>query len=250
MAQQTNAYEKAKKAEERRVLEAARETNGVIPAGKIGDFAEPDLTIETANGVLGIEVTAVMPTSYSGCFSSPLAEQRFREDIVERGEKDYYRTPGSLPVGVSVFFWKIERSTNDKQLMGRALADFVRANPLAGKVAQTFSWRPDLPKGFGIICIRMDTHPWIAHEFLDLNSDQIHQQIAARIAAKNTLLPTYRTNLPQSPIWLLLFSSIGVSTGIPLTGPIETLEFPSDFDRVLFYSALDSQVVELKKVRK
>jgi hypothetical protein len=75
MGGQASAYQIAKKKKERRVIEVARGASEIIPAGELRDFDEPDFRLETANGFVGIEITAVMPTPYSDWFSSPLAEQ-------------------------------------------------------------------------------------------------------------------------------------------------------------------------------
>jgi len=246
MGDQASAYRIAKKKKERRVIEAARGASEIIPAGELRDFDEPDFKLETSNGLVGIEITAVMPTPYSNCFSSPLAEKSFREDVVQLAEKEYYRRSGAVPVSVDVYFWKIERGT-DKRVMSRALADFVWANPLEGRTTKLFSWRPDLPTGFAVISITEESQPWKAFESLELNVHQIHQQIAARTRAKNSLLRAYRSNLPDSPIWLLLHSGADITTGVPFTADIGKLEFPFDFDRVLFFSARDADVVELRK---
>jgi hypothetical protein len=159
VAQHRNAYQRAKKEKERRVIEAVRKSSEVFPAGELQDFEEPDFAIQTASGSIGIEITAVMPTPYSNCFSSPLAEKRFRENVVEIAEKDYYRRAGAVPVCVGVYFWKIGSGRRDKRVMGRALAEFVDANQWRAKPTETFSWRPNLPEGFSIISISAGSWP-------------------------------------------------------------------------------------------
>lgn len=77
--------------------------------------------------------------------------------------------------------------------------------------------------------------------------DGIQQSLGTRIAAKNELLPSYRANLPGSPIWLLLYSCSEVSRRIEIPHGIENWAFPFDFDRVFFFSTLSGRVVELRR---
>src|ERR1700686_3558525 len=50
-----------KKTMEKRVLVAAGQGSALIPIGEVQDFEKPDFRIETAVGLVGIEVTELCP---------------------------------------------------------------------------------------------------------------------------------------------------------------------------------------------
>lgn len=240
-------HDTPKKEMEKRALEAARAASPIIPLGEVQDFEKPDFKILTADGLVGIEVTELLPPGGSDSFSSLLAEKSFRAKVVKRGEQEYNGTPGAIPVKVTVYPWKIEDGRYDKRVMARALAEFVKTHrPQATRVA-TFTRLAKLPDEFGTISICSESGPWFCGTSIGLTESQIHHLFAERISAKNDLLPTYRSNLPNSPIWLLIFSCTEVARGVPITHGLSEWTFPFDFDRVFFFSSLDNAVVELRK---
>jgi hypothetical protein len=239
-----------KKEIETRALEAARRVNALIPAGEIQPREKPDFTIESATELVGIEVTELLPAAASDSFSSSLAERSFHQKVIELAETEYNRTPGAIPVGVGAFFWKIDSGKYDKNVMACALAEFVRSNREKATPVANFSWRADLPEGFEVIDIfATNDRPWHSGESVSLTVDPIYQQLADRISAKNALLPSYRENLPDAPILLVIYSCIEVSRGVPIPHGTEEWTFPSNFDRILFFSALDNAAVEIRKVK-
>ena len=78
-----------------------------------------------------------------------------------------------------------------------------------------------MPEGFGVISIASGAESWWSGESVENTLSGIQQQLAARIIAKNKLLPTHRKNLPNSPIWLLLYSGVGVSRSIEMPHGID-----------------------------
>lgn len=240
-------YDIRKKEIEKRALDAARHISSVIPGGEAQDFEEPDFKIQTASGLLGVEVTELLPPASSDSFSSPVAEQRRHEDVVQLAEKEYYRTPGAIPVRVHVYFWSVDGTNHNKIDMARALAEFVRSHRGQATPVATFSWRPNLPEGFGVISIASESGPWTNGESVGVTVSEIEEQLGARIAAKNERLPTYRSNLPNSPIWLLLYSGAEVARGVPMPHGISEWTFPFAFDRIFFFSSLDNKVEEIRR---
>lgn len=238
----------ARKEIERRALEAARRASAIIPDGEVIDFERPDLKLQTATGIVGIELTELLPPAGSDSFSSPLAEKSLHEKVVKIAEQEYNRTPGAIPVRVQVYFWNVDGRKFDKRVIARALVEFVRSHRGQATPVATFSRRDNLPEGFGVIGISATSGPWVAGESVVLTLSQIHQQIAARISAKDELLPIYRSNLPNSPIWLLIYSCIEVSRGVPIPHGLTELTFPFEFDRVFFFSSLSGNVEEIRRL--
>jgi hypothetical protein len=237
-----------KKAIERRALVAAGGANPLIPTGEIQDFEKPDFKIESVTGIVGVEVTELMPAPTTDLFSSPLAEKSFHEKLMRLAEQEYNRTPGAVPVGVGVFFWKTDTGKYDIQSMAQALADFVRSHRDRATPVETFSRHAGLPEGFGVITISATRdRPWYGGESVSLTLEQIRQQLAERIRAKNELVSAYRANLPNMPICLLIYSCMQVSRGVPMVHGMDEWTFPFDFDHVFFFSSLDSAVVEIRQ---
>ncbi len=221
-------------------LEAARRTSAVIPDGEIEGFEEPDFKIDNAAGHLGIEVTELL-RSGEGSFL-PVAEENFHKEVIRIAKADYYRTPGAIPVRVDVYFWNVEGGKHNKRDMARALVEFVKSHP-----AGTFSRRDSLPAGFGVIGIDSTGDDWTSGESGSTTVSEIYEQLAYRITAKNNLLPRYRARLPHSAIWLLVYSGVAVSRGVPIPHGMSERTFPFDFEKVLFFSCLSGEVVEIRK---
>jgi hypothetical protein len=238
------------KATERRALEAACAASPIIPAGKIQDFEKPDFKIEAVSGLIGIEVTELLPPPTSEIFASPLQEKSFHQGVVQLAEQEYNRLPRAVPAGVVVSFWRIEDGKRDMRAMAHALAEFVRSHREQAKPVKIFSRLADLPEGFAVITIYSTyDRPWHAGEGSNLTSEQIHPLFAKRISEKNARLPTYRANLPDTPMILLIYSSAGVTRHVEIVHGMEEWEFAFDFDRVLFFSVLYNRVIEFGKSR-
>jgi hypothetical protein len=205
-----------KKEAEARALAAACRTSRFFPIGKVIPGEEPDFRIEAEHGTLGIELAEALPPPRNESFHSPLAEVSLQREVVRLAEEDYYREPGAMPVKVTVYFWDVERGRQKKRTMVRGLVEFVRAHCGEATPVATFQRRDRLPDGFGVVSIAATLGPWYSGESVSMTVAGIRRQLAARIAAKNKLLPRYRANLPNSPIWLLLYSGAGVSRGVEM----------------------------------
>jgi hypothetical protein len=242
-----NESEISKKQIERRALEAARRACSILADGEIHDFEQPDFKMETSSGLVGIEVTEVLAPAGSDTFSSPLAEKGFHAKVVQLAEQEYNGAPGAIPVKVLVYFSNIASGKYDKRVMAKSLAEFVSSRREQAMPVATFRRRDSLPEGFGVINISAPSGPWSGGESLGLTFAQIYVQIGERIRAKNKLLPTYRSNLPDMPIWLLLYSGVEVSRSVPIPRGFAEWTFPFQFDRVFFFCSLDSEVAEVRR---
>ena len=239
-----------KKATERRALEAARRVSTLVPEGEVEEFEKPDFKIHAGAGLVGIEVTELMPPAASDVFSSPLAEKSFHEKLMRLAEKEYNRISGAVPIVVAAYFWATDNGKYDMQVMARGLAEFVAKHRDQATPVETFSRRADLPAGFGVItiCATYD-RPWYGNESMNLTIEGIYEQLWQRIKEKNELVQTYRDHLPNSPIHLLIYSCMEVARGVPITHGMDGWTFPFDFDRVFFFASLDSAVVEIRRKR-
>jgi hypothetical protein len=237
----------AKKEMELRALLGARRASSLLPNGRIVQGEEPDFQIITETGVVGVELSELMPLPRNSSFSSPVAEERLHEGIIQVAERGYYDSPGAVPVKVSAYFWNIERGKNKRQEMADGLVSFVRSHCHEAAPYAHFLQRNELPDGFSTITIDSNPSPWWSGECMGYTYDGIRQQFATRIAAKNELLPRYRANLPNSPIWLLLYSCAAVSRGVEIPHGICEWSFPFKFERVLFYASLGSGVEEIRR---
>ncbi|MFZ0886125.1 MAG: hypothetical protein WAN14_22180 [Candidatus Acidiferrales bacterium] len=207
----------------------------------------PDFLVETPTGPIGIEVTEVQPMPRDPSFSSPAGESAFQADCVARSEEIYMDYLVADPVKVSTYPWRMERSRKHKECMATELAEFVYKNSSAANPVANFDRHDGVPEGFSVVNIQAGTGPWVSWDAWAIHLDDIFSQIGARIADKNARLPTYRANLPGTPVWLLLFSSIDGVRGVPLPADIHAKRFPFDFDRVFFYAALSERVEELRR---
>jgi sulfur relay (sulfurtransferase) DsrC/TusE family protein len=229
-----------KKLIERSFLEAARRASAVIPDGEIEDFEGPDFKIDTAAGSLGVEVTEVLRAG-EGPFR-PVAEENFHQEVIRIARDEYCSTAGATPVRVLVYSWNAEGGRRDKRKMARALVEFVKTHP-----AGTFSRLAKLPEGFGTIHIDSIGDGWTSGETGGPTIPEIYEQLASAISAKNALLPRYRARFPHSPIWLLVYSGFAVSRGLPIPYGTSERTFPFDFEKVLFFSCLSPEVVEIQR---
>lgn len=237
-----------KKELERRALTAAMNAGGqLFPTGEILEGEAPDFRIKSTSGTVGIEVTELLPLPRNNSFNSTLAEESLHQEVVRLAEEDYFRPPDAIPVKATVYFWDVERGRNRARQMAGELSAFVAAHAQEATPLATFVRLHKLPEGFGTISILSGQEPWVAQESVTVTFDGIHHQFSERIAAKNRLVPQYRLNLPDSPIFLLIYTCAGVSRHVPpSTGTTEWC-FGFDFDRVLFYSIMYGTVEEIRR---
>jgi hypothetical protein len=233
---------------ESRYLAAARDAGVPIPPGEIPS-EEPDFRFQTTSGALGIELTEVLRPASSNDGISPVEEESFHREIVKMAQKQYYRVPNAAPVHVSTYFTNARGNRRSKHDLARALSKFVqtnvdRANPIA-----SFAYG-DAPHGFDSVVIVAEPAPgdWWNGEVGGITLGEIRIQVETRIAAKNRLVDTYRSNLSQdAEVWLLLFSGVTVARSMPIPHGIEAWLVPFQFDRVFWFTPLDRRFVEIQR---
>ena len=236
-----------KKKRELRAFAAACEAGLPILARNVIARDKPDLHVTTATGVVGIEVSEVLPLPRNASFNSSLAEASLQEDSVRLAEQTYYATPDAIPVQVTVCPWDVERTRNRKREMADALASFVKTHRHEAAPVKLFERIDGIPEGFGVVNICTTPGPWQSGKSSVVTFDGIYSQLADRIAAKEELLPKYRANLPNVPIWLLLYSCWDVARSVPMPHGIREWCYPFGFDRVFFFASSSVCVEEIHR---
>src|SRR5579885_1029642 len=220
-------------------LAAARNAGVPIPSGE-SPAEEPDFRFQTANGALGIELSEVLRPASSNNGILPVAEESFHREIIETAQRDYYSAPNAIPVHVGVYFTKTRGKKCSKREMVRALSEFVHANADRANPASIFMYR-EAPDGFDSVLIATDhCGDWWSGESGGVTLAEVRPQVEARIAAKDKLVPTYRSNLPDgAELWLLLYTGVTVARGVPIPNGAAAWRIPFRFDRVFWFAALE-----------
>lgn len=229
-------------------LSAARHAGVPIPPGEIPG-EEPDFGFQTTSGALGIELSEVLRPASSNHRISPAEEESFHREIIETAQKQYYKVPNATPVRVSTYFTNARGNRRNRHDLARALSEFVRRNVDRANPIASFAYR-DAPHGFDSVVIVAEPAPgdWWSGEVGGITLGDVRTQVEMRIAAKDTLVGKYRSNLPKdAELWLLLYTGVTVARSMPIPPGIEGWLVPSQFDRVFWFTSLDRQFVEIQK---
>lgn len=236
-----------KKQREFRAFAAACDAGLPIVAENVdGDREQLDLRVTTKNGVVGIELSEVIPLPRNASFNSSLAEAIHHEDSVSLAERMYYVAQDALPVEVTTYPWDIERTKTSQRKRAEALARFVREHCHEATPVKLVNRLDGIPEGFGVVNICSTPGPWFGGKSCGVTLEGIHRQLSRRIEKKNRLLPRYRANLPNAPIWLLLYSCWEVGRGVPMPHGIREWLVPSGFDRIFFFA--ESNLEEIQRL--
>jgi len=209
---------------------------------------KPDLRVLTPQGLIGIELSEVTPLPRNPTFNSSVAETANHEASVRLAEKIYYKKKNAMRVKVTTYPWDVARTRNRKLEMGEELASFVTAHCHEAKPTKTFGRICGIPDGFGVVSIHAGSGPWFAGQSVGVTADGIYTQLANRIAAKDASLSTYRVNLPNTPIWLLLFSCWEVARSVSMPHGMREWTVQFGFDRVFFHAASSQCVEEIHRL--
>lgn len=234
-----------KQQRELRAFDAACKAGLPITPLEVVADDKPDLRVLTAHGVIGIELSEVTPLPRNPTFNSSVAEAANHEASVRLAEQIYYKNSNAKQVIVTTYPWDVARTRNIKRNMGDELANFVKAHCDEAAPTKTFARIHEIPDGFGVVSIHAGPGSWVAGQSSGPTLDGIYVQLANRIADKDALLSTYRANLPNTPIWLLLFSCWEVARSVPMPHGIREWTYPFGFDRVFFHAASSECVEEI-----
>jgi hypothetical protein len=187
-----------KKQREFRAFTAACDAGLPIVAENVdGNGEQPDLRVTTQNGVVGIELSEVIPLPRSASFNSSLAEAIHHEGSVSLAERIYNAAQDALPVTVTTYPWDIERTKTSQRKRADALARFVREHCHEASPVKLFNRLDGIPEGFGVVNICLTPGPWFGGKSCGVTLEGIHGQLSRRIEEKNGLLSRYRANLPN-----------------------------------------------------
>ena len=229
-------------------LNAARHAGVPIPSGEVPG-EEPDFRFQTADGVLGIELSEVLRPASSNWGILPVQEESFHQEVVETAQRKYYAVPNARPVHVSVYFSNAKGKRRSMRHTADALSGFVhahvdRARPAVSRMGD------DAPEGFDSVVIVAEPSPrdWWSGEGGGITLADIRPQVEARIAAKDKLVQSYRSNLPVgAQVWLLLHTGVTVARSMPIPHGIEEWRIPFRFDRVFWFASLECQFAEIRR---
>jgi hypothetical protein len=235
-----------KKEIERRVLHAARKAGAPIPKGELAG-EEPDFRFNTSSGVLGIEISELLRPASSNDGILPAEAEAFHQAIMLAAQETYQKTD-KAPARVNVYFSRARGKKQNKRQLINSLVECVVANRHRANPAVVLKGN-ELPEGFDHILITSDEPgEWWCGEGGGITLSEIPLELAAKIAAKNKLLPTYRANLPtDAQVWLLLYSRVTVARSVPIPHGIEERKFSFDFDRVFWFACLENKVIEIQR---
>jgi hypothetical protein len=234
-----------KKESERRVLIAARKAGLPIPDGDVAG-EEPDFRFQTSASALGIEISEVMRPASSNHGILPAEAEAFHQSIMRKAQESFEKT-NSVPTRVNVYFSNPRGQKQNKQQLINQLVEAVKQHRHRANPAVVLKGT-ELPSGFDHILITDESSEWWCGEAGGIHLSEIYPELAAKIAAKNPLVPRYRANLPAgAKLWLLLFSRVTVARSVPIPAGIEKWTFPFDFDRVFWFACLENRVVEFQR---
>jgi hypothetical protein len=231
----------SKKEIEKWFLKAALDGNVILSDVEIVDFEQPDFRLRTTSGEIGIEVTELLRIGTGT--RPPVHQDSIHAKVMTRAEEGY-SIAGALPVRVIVYF-RGESEKYSVRELARELSEYVALHATKANPVFTSSNFRDLHPAFSSITIDSLPGAWFHGEAGSITVNEIYNQLASRITAKNQFLPMYRTRLPNVPIWLLIYSSIAVSRGMPIPHGIDEHAVDSGFEKILFYSQQDRVTVEI-----
>jgi hypothetical protein len=231
-----------KKELERRIIEVTRQRCTLFPQGELSEFERPDWLIPSA--CLGIEVSQLLPERAQGAMFAPPQLSEFQKQVVSMAERNYRQLPGAGPVDVLVYFTNEWTRKNDANLMGRALAEFVRTNyPSDGSTVVFDEVAPD---GFSVVRITPAQGAW--HTGSVSNIEYLtYGRLNCSIAAKSRKVAEYRARLAAHAtstsncasgwqMWLLLATRVPVLWSLSCPPEVASWHFASEFDRVFLAS--------------
>jgi len=171
------------------------------------------------------------------------------QEILQIAQTQYYADPNAKPAKIILYFANARGKRRDKREMAQKLVEFVKANVHRAKPIANFG-ALRLPKGFGSMSIAPESGNWWTGEGGNITLSDIREAVGSIISSKNKLVPAYRKNLaPSAGIWLLLYSTIAVSRGMPIPHGIEEWRFSSEFDRIFWFACLENGFVEIQRTK-
>jgi hypothetical protein len=231
-------------------VEQLRRALSSFPAGQIVPAEAPDFVVHTANGALGIEVTAIYQQPVSG--QLPLqAVERLREYVVQRAQA-IHESRGGPPLYLSAYFSPNARlSKSDVEACAEQLAEFVVSIEMPPgsdmEYEETVRGRGQLPAEFS--ALRVYRVPGQVERFWAAPSAGFvphctPEDLQAVLDTKSAKVDRYRTNCEH--LWLLIaINGFALSASLDVPESTLTARFHSRFDRAFLLENHRSRVWEL-----
>jgi hypothetical protein len=240
---------RSKKEIEQIVLDTARDVGVPIPeGGVIGE--EPDFRFHTDAGDLGIDVSELLRPACTNHGILPLEQENFHQKILDAAREECEKR-GLPSLRVQVYFTNPRGKKQDWKTLTQSLVNIVVTKYEKAQPAWSQSGRA-LPDDFQHVLIVRDDDPWWWSPTAGgISLSQIPIHLTSCIAAKEAKLPAYRQNLPNgAEVWLLLHSGVTVARSVEMPHGINEWRFPFEFDRVFWFSFLESEFVEIQRAPK
>lgn len=214
-----------------------------FPRGRLEDHEGPDFLLHAKDQVIGIEITQLYQSNGPGEFP-PRQVESFHDKIIRQAE-NLYSIDGGPAVDVRAYFSPHCGGKRNVEFMAQTIAKWVadRSGELSQVVLCTI---PDAPEGI--------TSMSIANAFDTANPSwwagsggSVHvltaETVQAKVEQKSTKVDSYRRKVER--VWLLLVVDLfPLSGSFSLPASASQWAFRSQFERILLYSAEDSQVFE------
>jgi hypothetical protein len=220
----------ADKARERALVETTRKLYSWFPPGRIVDFEQPDLLLIDGDDRTGIEVTEMFQPPKHGSKYGPHVVAKFHQRVMAIAER---RAESLPPVDVLTYF-DYRHHLDDADACAKELIAFVQSHPPG-----TYGQIERIPHGFGVVRIAEPTASMVPRWRCFDSGETVeatHEMIAAVIAEKNRLVPSYRERVPR--VWLLIACSFAdFANNFYVRRGAATWRFDFDFDKVLLLSS-------------
>lgn len=244
----------AKKDLERRYLDRVRELLTDFPQGAIYEREQPDFVINTADQVIGIEVTEL----HRANDSQPVPMQgreAIREQIVQRA-KALYDCAGAPPIDCSVYLRDLSyRRTDIEPLAAKIAAMAVRNIPPEGSLArrEQYDWfnREYFPEVVDYIRVaRFDglTESFFGTAGSTWAEPLTPDTVRAVIDTKDGNIDEYM--LQCAEVWLVIVTdSRTMSTWFSSADRVKQAAFTTRFARVFILRSFGKELIELTTAR-
>lgn len=234
------------------IINYFRESYNDFPKGKMMPTESPDFTIKMKNyHILGIELTRLNPGNAEALNENELAENSFREQIIEKS-KTLFEQGSELKLFVKFLFSDAHKIQPEKELM--VVVQLVNAIRMAIQNKSENSFfkvsvsQDQLPEGLEEILIIydpvMETPVWELSNNLGISSDVI-DDLKKAIQKKDEKLRLYQKN-HLNYYWLLITTDRLRSTkNYNLANKIKNQQFESRFQQVFLFDLMKSDIYQL-----
>lgn len=234
------------------IINYFRESYSDFPKGKIVPTESPDFTISMKNyHILGIELTRLNPGNAEALNDTEIAENRFREQIIEKS-KALFEHGLELKLFVKFLFSEELKIQPENELMVVVQTVNAIRNAIQSQNENSFFKlsisRNQLPEGMEEILVvhdpGMETSIWELSNNLGISTDVV-DDLRKAIYKKDEKLRLYQKN-HLNYYWLLITTDRLRSTkSFNLPNKIMNHKFESRFQQVFLFDLMKSDIYQL-----